>query len=104
MSPLRIAISEDAIQDLKDHGTFIRQDNPDAAERFIEGAERSFDVLAQTPLIGPARAFKSRKLRGLRSWRIHGFENYLVFYCVSDDQIDIVRVLHGAMDLEREFL
>ena len=102
MNPLRILIHESAIQDLKDYGAYIQRDNVEAAGRFLHAAERSFELLARNPLIGPLRRFESRKLRGLRSWRIHGFGNYLVFYLTSGDQIEIVRVLHGAMNLEDE--
>jgi toxin ParE1/3/4 len=33
-------------------------------------------------------------------WRIKNFRDYLVFYLVQDEQIEILRVLHGARDLE----
>lgn len=100
--PLPIIKRAQAFQDLEDYALYIGWDNLDAAERFIQAAERTFVILASTPLIGPARNFRNRKLSGLRSWRIAGFENYLVFYRVKNGQLDILRIIHGAMDLEKE--
>jgi plasmid stabilization system protein ParE len=39
---------------------------------------------------------------GLRSWRVDGFENWLVFYVIKTE-IEIVRVRHGMMDLPKIF-
>jgi toxin ParE1/3/4 len=36
----------------------------------------------------------------VRQWRIKNFQDYLVFYRVQDDRVEILRVLHGARDLE----
>jgi toxin ParE1/3/4 len=43
------------------------------------------------------------RLHGLRSWRMRGFESWLVFYRVTEEAVEIVRVLHGARDLEAAF-
>jgi len=40
---------------------------------------------------------------GLRAWPIDGFRNHLVFYRPTDEGVDIVRVLHGARDIEALF-
>lgn len=34
---------------------------------------------------------------------IKGFQNCLAFYLTTDDSIQILRVLHGARDIERIF-
>jgi toxin ParE1/3/4 len=102
VKPLSVSLGEAAIQDLKDYATHIEMNNPDAADRFTQAAARTFEILALAPLIGAPRYFRRRKLHGLRSWRISGFENYLVFYRAEKDRVDIVRVIHGAMDLDKE--
>lgn len=53
--------------------------------------------------MGAVREFKCPELIGLRSWSIRAFENYLIFYFQTEAGIDVVRVLHGARDLERIF-
>ena len=41
------------------------------------------------------------RLAGLRVWRIEGFPKYLIFYRLVTGGIEIVRVLHGARDIDR---
>ena len=36
----------------------------------------------------------------VRQWRFKNFKEYLVFYIVQEQQVEILRVLHGARDLE----
>jgi plasmid stabilization system protein ParE len=38
----------------------------------------------------------------LRVWRVSGFPNHLVFYIEHSAAIEVVRILHGAMDIESE--
>jgi len=59
---------------------FIAQDNPEAARRVIEAAYETFETLASQPGLGQRRRFRNPRLLEIRSWRITGFENYLVFY------------------------
>jgi toxin ParE1/3/4 len=37
-----------------------------------------------------------------RSWRVKGFRNYLIFYEALSDRVRLLRVLHGARDLQAE--
>ena len=34
---------------------------------------------------------------------VHGFENYLIFYLPGPGGIDLIRVLHGARDIDNLF-
>ena len=36
----------------------------------------------------------------MRQQRIKGFKKYLVFYRASDFGVEIIRVIHGARDVE----
>ncbi len=94
---------ETAQQDLEDHFVYIGKDNLEAAERFLKSAEKTFNELVKMPEMGPSRNFKNPALGGIRSWRISGFENYLIFYRPIESGIEIIRVLHGARDIERLF-
>lgn len=78
----------------------IGQDNVDAAHRVIAAAEETFNRLAAMPGIG--RRWESRipHLMDLRVTTIPKYRNYLVFYRVHPESIQIVRVLHGARDVE----
>ena len=74
----------------------IAIDNPAAATRFYSALRTAYREIERFPYIGVKRHFAEP---GLRSWRVKGFP-HLVFYKPTGDRIEIVRVLHGAMDLE----
>ena len=78
----------------------IAQDNPDAATRVIDAAYETFQTLAANPGLGRLRRFRNPRLRDVRSWRISGFENYLIFYRAIADGIQLNHVYHGARDIE----
>jgi len=76
----------------------IALDNPTAARRFYTAVRNSYREIKRFPYIGVRRHFAEP---GVRSWRVRGFP-HLVFYKPSSDRIEVVRVLHGTMDLEGE--
>jgi toxin ParE1/3/4 len=80
---------------------YIAMDNLDAADRFIEAAYGTFQELARMPGMGRNRTFPQARLRNMRSFRIRGFENYLIFYRPIQDGIEVFHVVHGARDLEQ---
>lgn len=79
---------------------FVAQDNPDAATRVVEAAYETFKTLAANPSLGKLRRFRNPKLHDVRSWRIKGFENYLIFYRSVADGVQVNHVYHGARDIE----
>ncbi len=97
---LRILVRPRARQDLLEHYIFIVADDPAAALRVIDTAERAFELLAERPEVGTAVEFASLRLAGLRRWVIPEFSNYMVYYVTSSDSLDIVRILHGAREQE----
>lgn len=82
---------------------FIAKDNPDAATRVIEAAYETFNTLAANPGLGRPRKFRNSRLLGIRSWRVTGFDNYLVFYRIVPNGIQVHHIYHGARDLESLF-
>jgi toxin ParE1/3/4 len=96
----RFILSEFVEPELSAIWDYIAIDNLDAADRFLEAAYGTFQELARMPGMGRARAFPHARLHHLRSFRIHGFENYLIFYSPIHDGIEVFHVLHGARDLE----
>lgn len=90
----RVRISEQAETDLDDIWLHIASDNPVNADRFLDRLVSAITTtLAVAPLAGRARdEFEA----GLRSF---AFENYVAFYCVRKETVEIVRIIHGARDL-----
>jgi toxin ParE1/3/4 len=89
--------------DLLQHFVYIGENNLDAARRFLTAAQSDCKSLARMPGMGAMRDFNNPAMAGLRSWPIKGFENFLIFYLPTPTGIDVVRVLHGAQDLNRIF-
>jgi toxin ParE1/3/4 len=86
--------------DLIEQADYIARDNLDAALRYLDAAEATFRDLAQQPTLGSRCILDSPRAAGLLRWRVGGFENYLIFYRPIDNGIEIVRVIHGAWDIE----
>jgi toxin ParE1/3/4 len=57
----------------------------------------------EEPLSGAPCRFNPAELHAIRRVPISGFPKHLVFYSVEDNDVLILRVLHGARDLESLF-
>jgi len=90
---LRLVVLPAARMDLIEIGDFIALDNPIRALTFVAEIEAKMNEVAKRPASFPPR---DDLYEGLRSGR-HG--RYLIFFIVLDDEVQIVRVLHGARDL-----
>lgn len=89
----RIQRTPRADQDLEELWFFIAQDDPAAADRWLDTLEEKIGLFADNPLMGPARPDIARELR------YHPVGNHLLLYRVIQGGIEIVRVVHGARDL-----
>lgn len=78
----------------------IASDNPPAAERWLDAVmAASRDFLSRNPEAGVRRDYGRPALAGLRMFLVPDFANYLVFYRITDIEVQIVRILHGARDI-----
>jgi toxin ParE1/3/4 len=87
------------VADLDELATYIQRDSPQAALRFLQSAQETFELLARMPELGGVFQVTNPRLSGIRVWQVKGFENILVFYRPQGRVVEIVRVLHGARDL-----
>jgi toxin ParE1/3/4 len=87
--------------DLRDIALRIAEDSLETSDRFLQEAENAFARLAQMPELGSARRFRRKSLQGLRLWPLPQFSKYLILYYVRENGVEIVRVLHGARDIEK---
>ena len=90
----------EALRDLVEQADYIAQQSLEAAERFLDAAEATFELLARSPELGGLCQFRSPQAAGLRVWPVRGFKNHLVFYRPADNGIDVIRVIHAARDIE----
>ena len=90
-----------ADRDLDDQAAYLATEaNLDTALRFYDAASVTFGKIASMPGIGEQWPSAHPRLAGLRIWRIEGFERHLIVYRARDDGIEIVRVVHGARDID----
>jgi len=89
----RIRRTPRADQDLEKIWFFVAQDDPVAADRWLDTLEDKLGLLADNPLMGPARPDIAPELR------YHPVGNYLLPYRIVSGGIEVVRVVHGARDL-----
>src|SRR5712672_458851 len=82
--------------DLDSIWSYIAADNVKAADGLIDRIGTVFEMLAQNPRAGRARA---DLVRGLRSFPVG---NYIVFYFVRSDGIEVVRVMNGRRDIDAD--
>ena len=96
-----LIIRNRATQDLRQQANYILSNGSiAAAEQFLESAEATFDRILLTPRIGKQVDFVLDSLGEVRRWQMKNFQDYLVFYRVQAEQVEILRILHGARDLE----
>ena len=90
-----------ADRDLDDQAVYLATEaSLETALRFYDAASTTFGKIASTPGIGERWPSANPRLDGLRVWRIEGFEKHLIFYRMADDGIEIIRILHGARDID----
>ncbi|MFY9341820.1 MAG: type II toxin-antitoxin system RelE/ParE family toxin [Planctomycetota bacterium] len=90
-----------AEEDLAQAYLYIGMDSPSAADRLLDAVERAVALLQARPRAGRVCQFRSPRARGLRSWVVRGFENWLIFYRAGRGDIEVVRFVHGARDIPR---
>jgi toxin ParE1/3/4 len=92
---MRVVITAAAKADLIAIGDFIRPQNPERAVTFVEELlDRSYalaDMPRAYPLVPRYEKFGIRRT-------VH--RDYLIFYRVHEELIEIIRILQGARDYE----
>lgn len=93
----RITFTEESTQDLEEIYDYIAEDNIAAADRHRERLKQRWRGLADHPRIGTKREDIKPDLRSVTEG------NYVIFYRILGDDIEIVRVLHSSRDPQRAF-
>lgn len=87
-----------AVSDLEEIGDYIARDNPVRAESFVEELRKQCDKIAHNPLGYRARPEIAEGIRAC------AFRHYVILFRVDGDEVLIVRMLHGAMDIPRKLV
>ena len=94
---MKVCVTVPAREDLDEIWDYIARDNPVVATKVVYRIRDRFEMLGRQPLLGEV----CEDLQpGLRNFPVRP---YVIYYCVLDDVVSIVRVLHGARDVEQLF-
>jgi addiction module RelE/StbE family toxin len=91
--PFEIRYLTTAARDLEDIFEYIARDRPAAAASMLEKFDRTISQLASFPELGVIP--KDDRLQRI-GYRMLIIENYLVFYVIKFQTIQIRRIIHGA--------
>ena len=86
-----------AALDILDIWDRIAEEDVTAADRWVDQLDTALNRLATQPMMGRSREELADNLRSLP------FRRYVIFYLPIEDGIDVVRVLHGARDIDAMF-
>jgi toxin ParE1/3/4 len=100
--PVRILRRSKSVSDAESIADWIAKDSLAAALRFLESVEATLNQLAEFPSCGNPFQVDLPGLTNLRFARVRGFPNCIVFYIEHKAAIEIIRILHGARDIEAE--
>lgn len=99
---VRILRRRKAERDAENIADYIAKDSLEAAIRFLANTEATLSDLAAFPGAGSPFESTHPDLANLRFRRVKGFPNHVIFYVQHKDAIEVVRILHGARDLDAE--
>ena len=96
MASHQLVIAPAAQNDLKDIYQYgLRQWGLTQSESYLSTIKNQFWLLTQQPLMGTERP---ELLANIRSLPI---ESHTLFYRVTNNRVEIIRVLHGRQDPQR---
>jgi toxin ParE1/3/4 len=95
MPPLRI--SPRATLDLVEIWNYIADDSVENADIFVDQLNEAMQKLSRHPGMGRQREELAPRVRSFP------YQRYIIFYRADSKTLEIVRVLHGARDVESGF-
>ena len=93
----RYTISPSASRDLSAIVDYFASTNVEAGERFLASFARKCQNLIEFPMIGRSYDEIRTELRGVP------LKKYIIFYRITTNGLEIVRVVHGSRKLELLF-
>jgi len=99
----QVVVRPQARTDVTELGNYLAQRSRRVAARFLAAVANTLAELAESPDIGHPITLENLTNLEIRAWPIKKFPKYIVFYRTAGGNIDVVRILHGARDLEAAF-
>jgi toxin ParE1/3/4 len=99
-----LAVSDTAVADILDQcDWYTHQSGTKLAKKWERAVSDSLIKLTKNPQSGALCKFKAEEIRDVRRTPIPGFPKHLIFYTIDAQAILVLRVAHGARDLESLF-
>ena len=93
----KLVISRDAETDLTLLWVYRAEKSELSAQRIYQEIVSKYNLLLQFPLSGRSRNDLQEGLRSLPAGK------HIIFYREAEDNIEVVRVLHGSQDIQGVF-
>ena len=94
---MKIRISGKARAELVEIYRYLVERNPAAAENSLNDIDTRLRQLSRFPFMGRERPELAENLRSVLAG------THLIFYSIGDDEIVVMRVIDGRMDIDKEF-
>ncbi len=98
---VRTSAREDVLRQFRYY--LLEKAAPAIAQRFLDAVESKLDRLRRMPDMGTPKKLAHPVLAGLRSAPVPGFASMRVYYIHLNNELRIVRVLHGKRDIDSLF-
>jgi toxin ParE1/3/4 len=93
----RLRITPRATLDLIEIWNYIADGSVEIADMFIDQLHEAMQNLCRHPGMGRQREELAPRIRSFP------FQRYIIFYRVDQKTLEVVRVIHGARDVENSF-
>lgn len=104
MKKLRLVFSDAAIADVVEQADWYEgQSGAALAKRWEKAVTSSLLRILKNPAAGTPCTFRRAELCEVRRATIAGFPRHLLFYRFHRTEVFVLRVVHGARDLENLF-
>ena len=104
MKQPRLVFSDAAMADVVEQADWYRrQVGETLALRWERAVTSAIAQVLRFPASGSPCSFRSPELTGVRRTMIPKFPKHLMFYRFEHDEVFVLRIVHGARDLESLF-
>jgi toxin ParE1/3/4 len=101
MRKRRLIFSDAAIADIMEQADwYAARSGRGVARRWENAVASAISFIIRRPAAGSSCTFSAPELKGVRRMSISRFPRHLLFYRFDEDEVFILRVVHGARDLE----
>ncbi len=90
-----------ALADIAGHAHIIAENNLTAALRFLDAVEATVQLLCEFPEAGGVIPTCRPEAAGVRAKLVNGFGNFVILYFITDETVDIARVIRGGLELDQ---